>query len=265
MLVNSVIIVLREVLEAALMISVLLAVSQPLRISARWLRTGLFAGLVGAVTYGLFINPISELFEGVGQEVLNALLQFGVFAVLALVAFLIARQRAEPCENASLLPTVMALAIALAVTREGSEIMVFVSGFLQVSGFLSSVGLGSFAGAAIGCSVGVLFYYFLLSLSERRTLQISLVLLTLAASGMAAQATGLLIQADWINISGALWDTSSIVAEDSLPGQLLYALIGYEATPSAIEVMMYAASIAVMAVAVFAGFMVSRSKMDDSQ
>jgi len=50
-----------------------------------------------------------------------------------------------------------------------------------------------------------------------------------------------------------------------LPGQLLYALIGYEATPSAIEVMMYAASIAVMAVAVFAGFMVSRSKMDDSQ
>jgi high-affinity iron transporter len=265
MLVNSVIIVLREVLEAALMISVLLAVSRPLQIGTRWLWTGLVLGLIGASVYARFISPVSDLYEGVGQEVLNALLQFGVFGVLALVVFLVARRQGVPGENDKLLPTAMATAIALAVTREGSEIMVFVSGFLQIKGFLSSVGLGSITGAAIGYSVGVLFYYLLLSLPERRTLQLSLVLLTLAASGMAAQATGLLIQADWISIAGPLWDSSGLIAEDSLPGQLLYALIGYEASPSATEVMMYTGSILFMAVSVFVGFMLFKRKGGDLQ
>ena len=253
MLVNSVIIVLREVLEAALMISVLLAVSRPLQLRASWLRNGLILGLIGAAVYGYLIDPVSNLFEGVGQEVVNALLQFGIFAVLAMSVFLIARQKGKPLKGDSILPTAMAMAIVLAVTREGSEILVFVSGFLQVNDFLSSVGLGSLAGAAIGYSVGVLFYYFLLSLEERNSLRISLVLLTLVASGMIGQATGLLIQADWISVAGPLWDTSGLIAEDSLPGQLLYALMAYEATPSATEVIVYSASIVVMTVSILAG------------
>jgi high-affinity iron transporter len=256
MLVNSVIIVLREVLEAALMVSVLLAVSRPLNLAAGWMRGGLLLGLIGAVAYGFSIDRVSELFDGVGQEVVNAVLQFGVFAVLAVAVFLIARQNGQPSGNDRLLPGVMAAAIVLAVTREGAEILIFISGFLQLSDFFPSVGIGSLAGAAIGYSVGVLFYYFLLSLEAGHTLRISLVLLTLVACGMIRQATGLLIQADWITVAGPLWDTSGLVAEDSLLGQLLYALVGYEATPSAIEVLVYSTSFALMAVAIVFGLKV---------
>lgn len=254
MLVNSVIIVLREVLEAALMISVLLAVSRPLQTGSRWLLFALFLGLVGAAAYGHFLDPLSELFEGVGQELFNALLQFALFASLAIIVFLLARQRGQRCAKDTILPAMMAGAIALALTREGSEILIYVSGFAQMSDFLSGVGIGSLAGAAIGSSVGVLFYYLLLALSVRRALLISLVLLGLAASGMSAQATGLLIQADWISITGAIWDTSGFIAEDSLHGQVLYALIGYEASPSTVEVVTYASSIAIMAISALAGW-----------
>jgi high-affinity iron transporter len=253
MFVNSVIIVLREVLEAALLVSVLLAISRPLQLRVSWLTTGLLLGLIGAAAYGYSINRISEMFEGVGQEVANALLQFGVFASLVVSVFLVARQRCEPYQGDRLLRTVMVIAIVLAVTREGAEILIYVSGFLQMKDFLSNVGLGSLAGASIGYSVGVLFYYFLLSLEARHTLRISLLLLTLVASGIIRQATGLLIQADWITVQGSLWDSSDLIAEDSLPGQLLYALIGYEATPSAIEVLIYTSGIAVMGLAIFAG------------
>lgn len=253
MLVNSVIIVLREVLEAALMVSVLLAVSRPLQLRVNWLTTGLLLGLVGAVAYGLSIHRISELFEGVGQEVVNALLQCGAFASLVVSGFLIARQKCEPYQGGRILQVAMATAIVLTVSGEGAELLVFVSGFVQMSDFLSNVGLGSLVGAAIGYSVGVLFYYFLLSLEARRALWISLVLLTLIASGIIRQATGLLIQADWITVAGPLWNSSGLIPEESLPGQLLYALVGYEATPSTVEVLMYTASVTVMVFAIAAG------------
>jgi len=148
----------------------------------------------------------------------------------------------------------MAISVALAVTREGSEILIYVSGFVQMSDVLSSVAIGSLAGAAIGFSVGVLFYYLLLAMAPLHALLLSLVLLGLAASGMSAQATGLLIQADWIAIAGPIWDSSAIIAEDSLTGQLMYALVGYEASPSATEAGIYAASAAVMAVSVVIGW-----------
>ena len=93
----------------------------------------------------------------------------------------------------------------------------------------------------------MLFYYLLLALPARRTLLISLILLSLTAAGMCAQATKLLIQADWISVAGPLWNTSGILPEESLAGQLLYALIGYEASPSAAEVAIYAGSLAIMA------------------
>jgi len=247
MLLNSVVIVLREVLEAALMISVLLAVSRFLQLRLRWVAFGLVLGFIGAAAYGYYLDPVSNLFDGVGQELLNALLQFAVFAVLVAIVYRIAHQHGMPSDNQAALPVLMAAAVMLSVTREGSEILIYVTGFVQMNNFLSGVGVGSITGACIGFSIGVLFYYLLLALPARRTLLISLILLSLTAAGMCAQATKLLIQADWISVAGPLWNTSGILPEESLAGQLLYALIGYEASPSAAEVAIYAGSLAIMA------------------
>ena len=93
----------------------------------------------------------------------------------------------------------------------------------------------------------------LIAQPARRALSISLGLLLLIGAGMSSQATRLLIQADWISAGGALWDTSGILAEDSLSGQLLYALVGYEASPSALEVAAYVAAIAFLLTAFSAG------------
>ena len=75
MLVNSLIIVLHEVLEAALMISVLMAITRRLELRLRWLATALFLGFAGALAYARLLAPVSNLFDGVGQELVNAALQ----------------------------------------------------------------------------------------------------------------------------------------------------------------------------------------------
>ena len=56
---------------------------------------------------------------------------------------------------------------------------------------------------------------------------------------MASQASLLLIQADWLPYTVELWDSSALLPEYSVTGQLLYALIGYEANPSLLQVCVY--------------------------
>jgi high-affinity iron transporter len=250
MLLNSVIIVLREVLEAALMISVLLAASRLLRLRTGWLGGALLLGGVGATAYGLQLERISELLGGVGQEVANAGLQFIVFIALLICLFLIVRKYQQLAGPHGALPLAMAIAVSVAIAREGAEILVYVSGFVQAEHLIANVGVGSVIGACIGLSAGVLLYYVLLMLPPRRSRIVIQALLALIGAGMSAQATRLLIQADWLSVEGALWDTSAVLSEDSIAGQLLYALIGYEASPSTIEVIVYAGSLLLMGAAV---------------
>lgn len=250
MLLNSVVIVLREALEAALMISILLALSRILDIRVRWVAVALVLGLLSAALYGASLSTISDLFDGVGQEIANATLQFLVFASLMYCLYWLSRNQ-QPAS--ATLPVVMALAVMLAIAREGSEILVFVSGFLHSEDFFASVAIGSTIGAIIGISVGVLFYYLLLALPPGRALPTAAVLLALVGAGMCAQATRLLIQADWLGASGPLWDTSSWLSEQSTIGQLLYALVGYEATPTAVEVIAHASSLIAMGLIFVAG------------
>ena len=234
MLLNSVIIILREVLEAALLISVLLVLTQSLDKSFRWVSWALLAGMIGAMAYGISIDAISEWFDGVGQEVVNALLQVGIFSMIAVTMVLLTRQQYAR-ESGRLLAFVMIITVALVLTREGAEVMIYLSGFLSGSDQMSNVLLGAAIGASIGISAGVLFYYILRNRSERRTIGISVVVLMLVGSGMAAQAAQLLIQADWLPAQLPIWDSSGWISESSVTGQLLYALIGYEATPTAIQ------------------------------
>jgi high-affinity iron transporter len=253
MLLNSVIIVLREVLEAALMISVLLAMTRLLSIRSGWLATALMIGIVGAAVYGYQIGRISDLFGGVGQEVVNASLQIAIFCALLVCLFLVSRSFRQSFGPSRLLPVSMAAAVSLAVVREGSEILIYVAGFMGAQNFFVNVGIGSIIGACIGLSAGVLLYYLLLMQPVGRSRLAIQILLGLIGAGMSAQASRLLIQADWISVNGAFWDTSSVLSEDSIAGQLLYALIGYEASPSAIEVIIYSSCLLLMGAAFLFG------------
>ena len=71
---------------------------------------------------------------------------------------------------------------------------------------------------------------------------------------MWAQASALLTQADWLPATAPLWDTSAVVPQGSMLGQLLYALIGYEATPGPWQVGLAATSLLLaLTVAAIAG------------
>lgn len=248
MLLTSVIIILREVLEAALLLSILLAMTRFLQLRFGWFYIALAAGIAGSVLYGTQLAAISNALDGVGQELLNAALQITVYGLLVAIAAMMIAHHYREERSATPLSAAMAAAVAVAVTREGSEIFIYLSAFRYQPDAFSSVLRGGLLGAGIGFSIGALFYYLLLSFPRRRTLLAACVLLTLVGGAMCAQAARELIQADWLPAQAPLWDTSKLVAEESVPGQLLYALVGYEATPSPLEVFIYIGSMLLMAV-----------------
>jgi high-affinity iron transporter len=252
MLIDSVVIVLREVLEAALLISVLLAATRRLATPGPSLRLAAGLGICGAWLFGAAMRPISGWFDGVGFEVVNSFLQLAIYiAIVTIIGLLGAGAGTGARRAGAALSWAMVAAVSLAIVREGAEILLYFSGFIHRIGATADVLTGAVLGLGVGFSTGALFYYLLIALPPPWALRVAVGLLVLVGAGMCAQAVKLLIQADWLPAQGPLWDTSRWLPEQSLPGQLLYALIGYEATPTPLQVILYLASAAI-ALAVFA-------------
>ena len=239
MLLTSVIIVLREVLEAALLVSILSALSAERGIRRGWIGWALMCGLVSALGLGYGIDTVSNWFDGFGQEVSSAYMQFAIYLAMAVLLLLLGTPAGAGERNTRMIPVVMAMIVALATSREGFEVLVYVFGFAGNLKHLLAVLVGSAIGAGIGISIGALIYYLLRSMPRDPSHFVSLFLLVLVAAALVSQASLLLIQADWLPSQLPVWDSSAVIAEDSVAGQLLYALIGYEATPTAIQAGFY--------------------------
>ena len=235
MLLTSVIIVLREILEAALIISVLLAVGRSLPVKSTWVLWGLGLGLIGALFYAGNTAAVSDWFDGVGQEVVNASLQIAIYVCLMLFIIRFSIDRNGTGEHDRRLSSLMILSVGLAITREGSEILIYLSGFTSDLDLFMPILIGGLVGAGIGISIGALTYYLLLNINPAWKPHLCITVIALVGAGLASQAALLLIQADWLPSQAPLWDSSGWLPEDSVTGQLLYALIGYEATPTPIQ------------------------------
>lgn len=248
MLIESVVIVLREVLEAALLITVLLAATRLLRLPRPGFGLAIGIGMLGAWLFGASLRHVSAWFDGVGYEVVNGGLQLLIYLCLLVVIGLLGAQR-PGARSGALLSWAMVCAVALAITREGAEVLLYFSSFVHRIGATADALTGAALGLGVGFSVGALFFYVLVGLPSHVALRVAVLLLALVGAGMCAQATNLLIQADWLPAQRPLWNSAAWLPEQSVLGQLLYALVGYEAMPTPLQVAVYVAAITATAAA----------------
>ncbi len=250
----ALIIVFREVLEAGLIIGVVLAASRGVPGRARAVSLGVLAGIVGACVVALFAAEISEAFAGRGQEIFTA-------AVLLLAVVMLAwhvvwmsqharemtarlRELGQSVSAGSESVLVLAIAVAAAVMREGSEVVLFLTGIaMQDTGQATALALGSAGGLILGAAVSAVVYTGLMAVPLRRVFTVTGVLVTLLAAGLAAEAMHQLSNAGLINVMDAtLWDSSWLLGEDSWAGRVLHVLIGYIDRPNGIELLAYVAT-----------------------
>jgi len=252
MFLSTVILVLQEILEAALLISLLLVLSRLLTRNSRenlviplgWLPLSVLFGLGGAWFYAAMTPAISQWFDYVGLEVVNALIQVLILTALAIFCFMFSsrnRVNRAPMLN-TLAPVLMCIIVVLGITREVSEIILYMNGVLSNPVNVSPAILGAIMAAGIGVSGGIVLYFLILSMPVIWSYRVCMLLLALFAGNVSSQAILLLTQADWLPYTAELWNSSSLIPEYSVTGQLLYALVGYEANPSLLQVVFYLSS-----------------------
>lgn len=247
------VIVFREVLEAALIVSVILAATKGVAGRLRLIAGGVLAGVLGACVVAFFTGELSAMFAGNGQELFQALVMFTVVGLLGWhVVWMQQHGRELVCEMKSACAAVvagekplmvLATVVALAVLREGSEVVLFVQGMLA-SGAVADVMLGFTLGLGAGLFFGAMLYWGFVRLSVKHLFTTTNIVLMLIAAGMAARGAEKLVAAGYIpSLSERVWDTSAVLPESSLPGQLLSALIGYIAEPSGVQLLFYGVTV----------------------
>jgi high-affinity iron transporter len=146
--------------------------------------------------------------------------------------------------------SVVALGVvcAVAVMREGSEVALFMYGLVAAGGSTAAeLVIGSLLGLAAGVGVTALTYFGLAAVPQRRLFAVTTALISLLAAGLAAQAVLFLEQAGILTmLSQTAWNTSWILSDTSLIGRVLHTLIGYSDQPSVLQVVVYAATLAVI-------------------
>jgi high-affinity iron transporter len=254
----SLLIVFREVFEAGLVVGIVMAVTSAVPGRTKWIAGGVAAGVFGACLVAVFTSGLSELFGGSGQEIFNASI-LGLAVVMLtwhnvwmsrhgreLVAELRAAGEAVAAGSKSLLA--LAIVVAIAVLREGSEVVLFLYGVAASQGGASwSMVTGGLVGLVLGSSVCLLTYLGLVTIPTRYLFGVTSALIALLAAGMAAQAIAFLEQANILTaLDETVWDTSWILSDSSFLGKALHTLIGYVDQPTAMQVVVYAATLAVI-------------------
>jgi len=243
------IIVFREILEAALIIGIVAAATQGVLRRGWWISAGIALGVVGAFIVAGLAEVIVEWADGMGQELFNASVLLAAVLMLAwhniwmashsreLVAQM--KQVGSAVKEGGEPMLALVLVIAVAVLREGSEIVLFLHGQAAQGLGAAAMFSGSMAGLGVGMVVGLALYFGLLRIPTKYLFTVTGWMILLLAAGMASQAAKFLVQADMLPGWGRMWDSSAFLANDSLVGSLLHTLVGYDASPMGMQVAIY--------------------------
>jgi high-affinity iron transporter len=256
---------LREGLEAALVIGIVLGALRKIKreelASSVWLGAGL-AALVSLLA-ALGLGFIGFELEGAPEQIFEGVTMFIAAGILTWMIFWMSSQSRqlkaslEDGVNKATHKTGRAplfwLAF-LAVVREGIELAIFLVAAL-FAGDTGNANLFApwqiFAGAVIGLAAATLVGWGLFAatirMDLRRFFQVTSVLLILFAAGLVAHGVHEFNEAGIIPVViEPIWNLNAVLPEDSFLGILLKTLFGYNSEPSLTEILAYFAYLGIV-------------------
>jgi high-affinity iron transporter len=247
------ILVLREALEISIILSLVLCATKNLPNRNLNIILGIILGFIGAYLLTFSSGSIDEMFDGIGQEIVNGTI--ALFTAIMIGSTLIwlnknisktigqineVSQKIATGEknNISLISLV-----AFLMFREGSEIGIYLVSIRSTHNIaLSQIIFSSLL--ALSCAVMFNFIFYISSLKflKKYIFKISNYLLLLVASGMAAQAANYFIAADILpELITNVWDSSALISVNSTLGKILNLLAGYDDRPNLMSLIFYLA------------------------
>lgn len=255
------VIALREGIEAALIVSILLAYLRQLGRSDRsrvvWWGTAL--AVIVSVAVGTSIFVIGAEFEGTAEALFEGLVTLTAVGVLTWMIFWMRRQgsriRAELHEkvDTALMTGGAALAALafFAVLREGIETALFLfaaaEGTAVDAGGVSAQLIGAALGLMLAITLGILLFRGAIRLNLRTFFRVTGLALIVIAAGLFAYGIHELQEAGWFPfLETTAFDVSASLPDDSGLGAILRGLLGYNADPTTLEVIAWSGYIVIV-------------------
>jgi high-affinity iron transporter len=247
--------VFREVLEAALIVTVVAAATRGVPRRGGFVGGGIALGVLGAVLVALSASLLADAFSGAGQELFNAGILIAAVLMIGWHVLWMSSHGRELSRQMQALGTavhsgasslgLLLLVVALAVLREGSEVVLFLYGMR--AGGADHLWAGLALGVLAGVAVGFALYAGLLRIPLRHFFGATNAMLVLLAAGLASSAARYLIQANLLPAWGQpLWDSSWLLGNGSLLGQTAHVLIGYDARPAGMQMVFHGMTLLVL-------------------
>lgn len=257
-MVPSFLLALREGVEAALVIGILLGALRKLGRSelSKSVWMGALSAVVVSVAAAAGLRMAGAEFEGRAEEIFEGVTMLAAAALLTWMIFWMhfqSRSLKGKIENDVRHAlgqdrgrrALFGVAF-FAVVREGIELALFL-----VAAGLASNPLQSVVGALVGLAAAVLLGWVLFRSTRRLSLgnffKVTNVLLILFAAGLVGHAVHEFNEAGLIPaVVEHIYDLNPVVDEDGPVGQVLGALFGYKGNPSVTEVIAYLTYFAVL-------------------
>jgi high-affinity iron transporter len=241
---------LREGVEAALIVSIILAylakTGNKRHFGKIWLGAGaavalsVVIGLVLFTTIGGFEEPAEQIFEGFAMVIAAGVVTWMLFWMRRTAANIKGELHAG-VDRALMEGGIFGLAILAftAVIREGIETALFLMGQATAAGAeASSTLVGAVIGLAIAVAIGWALYRGARVINLRTFFSWTGIALIFIAAGLLSHGIHEFIEAGWISFGTATaFDISAVLPHDpeagalGVIGSILRALVGYTSTP----------------------------------
>ena len=253
---SSFLIALREGLEAALIIGILVA--YVVKTERRFLLTPIWAGvsvaLALSVALGGFLGLTSaelsergeQLFAGTTSFVAVGLVTWMVFWMKRTARSLRDELHAKVDSAAMVGPMTLAAAAFFAVAREGLETALFVYTNFQAVGSKVPATVGLISGLALAVLLGFLIYRRAIKINLSKFFTITGVALVIVAAGVLSYGIHEFQELGWLPGEKAYaWDVTSWLASDSILASILAGTIGFDTTMSWLQLLVWGAFIGI--------------------
>jgi high-affinity iron transporter len=237
---------LREGLEAALVVSILIAYVKKLGrgdvIPRIWIGVGLAVlislGLGAILTFGAYglSFAATELIGGILSIIATGFVTWMIFWMLRAARGLSRELRSEVDSHLSGAGWGLVLVAFLAVGREGIETALFIWAAVQVSGSETFPLVGAALGIGVAVLLGYLIHRGILTINLSRFFSYTGVFLIIVAGGVLAYGVHDLQEAGFVpGLNTLAFDVSRVIPPDSWYGTLLKGIFNFSPATTVFE------------------------------
>ncbi|EKD93306.1 MAG: hypothetical protein ACD_28C00181G0008 [uncultured bacterium] len=246
----------RETLEAALVIGIILAYLNQIKVGPSY-RKSVYWGIGGGILFALGLATLFETqlggFEGRNEELFEGVTMLIAAALITWMIVWMHRQKSISKELRDKVqthvdkerPIGIFLLTLLSVGREGIETVLF----LNASRFAGEQGqwISGILGILLAIALGYTLFATTKKIPLKQFFTVSGLLLLLFAAGLIAHGTHELQEAGVLAIgTQEVWNTNGVINEKGGFGEILKGLFGYNGNPSLAEVVSYTSYLALL-------------------